>query len=917
VNFEDSYNAQTLEPWFVPHLLVDPDGRWVRQMSTPGPQVIVGMRGCGKTMLLRALQFHARATKLDNESQANVLERLKSDRFIGLYASSTMLLDRIGEPAQAHADPHTRLYVTYALEGLRAIRHLKELDFKAIAPSYFRDIGAAISDYLSNAKHLRSLQSEDELERALLRLDVEVRRGNGGHKLLVHPATAFAHIAQAIRDASSTWKSSCVLFLLDDVSTRYLRKEQIEALISSLLFPSPICAFKLTSEAQTLAFVLSPGRIETARVGRDYEVFDLGTEVYGRISKQRGDSGIRFVENILFQRAAKYNHPSATPRKVLGDNTLREIAERIASRSPNVRRQVYFGLTALARVCVGDIGDIISLYALILKKWEGIRLLPVSPTVQSEAYQEFCARRLYDLSRRDNWLKDMALAFSQASHQLLVQSYRKEVLEPSARRRLRQYSSVYIEVRLSGEDEREGKIIQRIRDLVDSGVFVFTGASEIPRSKTQDGRLIQQFKLTFRKIYGLSSFIGLAESDRFELFGDDLEKWLLSPVAGREILLGHQGGQDVADDLDEAGGESVLDEAEEVRLVGQPLLPFPEEGARPIRDLKSRIREVMDERAPQIQQWPLEEFECGEIDVLVLGLGFEERTRASANRLLERCSPPRAVVVRLDHEGNARPIVEAVSARVSHVDTVTLQDVLLYGVALDGNVLVDVTGLPKSAIFSAVRAALKRNRRVWVCRTGAAVYYPSEREISRLITAEISKDHYQVLKQLRNVQTGEQGPYQLLKLLPSEADESRRHALCCSASAKTERLLSFLDERTYDRIEIATPNTRTNRSLLANIAAEVAARTYPGTVVTTIDVDDISTLVGYIVGRYQHWYVNGGLNFELALTGSKPEAVACAAVSAAFKISQCWYPRASKIDIHAYTSGVGRTTIVKISLPES
>jgi len=41
-NFHDSYNAQTLEAWFVPHLLVDPEDRWLRSISAPGPQLVMG-----------------------------------------------------------------------------------------------------------------------------------------------------------------------------------------------------------------------------------------------------------------------------------------------------------------------------------------------------------------------------------------------------------------------------------------------------------------------------------------------------------------------------------------------------------------------------------------------------------------------------------------------------------------------------------------------------------------------------------------------------------------------------------------------------------------------------------------------------------------------------------------------------------
>ena len=68
--FGEAYNAQSLESWHVPRLWFDPDGNWLRKTTVKGPQVITGMRGCGKTMLLRALHFHARAehSRLEVES---------------------------------------------------------------------------------------------------------------------------------------------------------------------------------------------------------------------------------------------------------------------------------------------------------------------------------------------------------------------------------------------------------------------------------------------------------------------------------------------------------------------------------------------------------------------------------------------------------------------------------------------------------------------------------------------------------------------------------------------------------------------------------------------------------------------------------------------------------------------------------
>jgi hypothetical protein len=88
INFKDSYNAQTLAPWFVPSLLVDDDDKWISEICNKGPQVITGMRGCGKTMLLRAVQFHARVIPRDQEEKndsSKIVTRFKQEGYLGLY----------------------------------------------------------------------------------------------------------------------------------------------------------------------------------------------------------------------------------------------------------------------------------------------------------------------------------------------------------------------------------------------------------------------------------------------------------------------------------------------------------------------------------------------------------------------------------------------------------------------------------------------------------------------------------------------------------------------------------------------------------------------------------------------------------------------------------------------------------------
>jgi len=925
-NFQDSYNAQTLSPWYVPLLLVDPDETWLQRISTPGPQIIMGMRGCGKTMLLRALQFHARAARLPNDTEDAVIGRISSDKFVGLFVSATRLLDKYDGPADAIHEPYARLLVAYAVEAARALRHLEEIDRALVTPLHYHQLAGAVQDYLDVPDKFESAISLNELERRLLQALVRLSRGDEHYRLTGHPAAAFQHLAEAIRTSSTIWNNSYVLFLLDDVSTRYLKGDKIAELFSVLLFQNDACAFKLTSEAQTLAFLKSPGQVEPAREGRDLSVFDLGAEVYGKIIGRQKGEGKDFVAKILDRRSRYYpNHPNLSPDKILGDLPLAKIAENIVSTSRTSRKnkEIYHGMTALARVCVGDIGDVISLYETMLKKDDGPKW-PIRSATQSECFQDFCSRRLYDLNRRKGVLKDTALSFAEASHELLLKSSRDFAEHKTERQRLRQYMSIYVRI-TSGDTAFQ---YERLRDLVDSGVFVFAGGAGSPRTKMRDSDPIQQFKLTYRKIYGLSTLIGLAESDRFELSGDQLEEWLRNPKSGKDILLRNLGsnGENGFPEVDHGDEDATAreDNQEQSASSGTQQELFAEgiditassTSAMDQSEQESILTAWLNDKRPVVQTLDAAQLGQINIDQIVLGLGFEERTLESARRVLQATAPRSAWLVSYTEPGRADQILTLVKNSVRQLSIKSYEDLVddCSVEIQDGNVLVDITGLAKPALFLTVRETLRRNNRVFICHTRARSYYPLDEDIQRVLDAEQVGDHYILLDELSRILTGELGPYTLHKLLPTDADESRRRILSAFSSAKHERLLSLLDNRTYDRIELILPNANTPRGELARIAAEVAARAFATANIDRLDSDDLQGVLELLLRRYWHWYVQRGFNFELALTGSKLQATAAAALAACFKVAQCWYVRPQQFDLNRFTTGIGDTRFFELKL---
>lgn len=892
--FEESYNAQTMEAWYVPQLLIDPENTWVDTVSAPGPLVMTGMRGCGKTMLLHSVQFHARAALRAKESEADAVRRVSQDRYVGLFVSAQRLIPMRGEMRPSSAQLFARLVVAYAAAAARALAHLADLDAAAVEPDAAASIARAVRDVLAPDPGIAEPATIEQLERALVDLLLRLSRTDSPCSIATTPAVAFPHLADAVRRASRVWRDAQVLFLLDDVSTRYLDTRRIDELLSVLIFQHPDCAFKLTSEAQTIFLDLkSPGEMHPALAGRDFQTFDLGGEVYERLKR----GGREFVNDILRARS-RFNagHPKLEPRAVLGDVNLVTIARDVVASQPTSKRrkELYRGLSALAGVCVGDIGSVIQIYQAIMSR--GGATYPVPAKEQNSAFQDFCARYLYHLDRRDSDLKAFAMGFAEAAYHLLMQSGRGP--EP---RRLRQYTSIY--VRITSGDVAEQS--SRLRELVDAGVFVFAGGAA--RTKTRDSNPIQQFQLSYRKLYGLVNSIGLSGRDRFELSGENLQQWLANPKDGKEILLRNLAVPGYWDE-DEDAEPGPEQPREFPRTPVQLLLPEPVPEPEPPIVTATVVARAM----PAICRGGVEMLGAS-VGTLVVGLGFEDRTPASLERLLAVTRPKRIVAVRYPDPGHADRMLARAAA-----DGIAIEEIE-YGAVrngfqsqLTGDVLVDVTGLAKPALFSLVRSGMSDASALSVAYTAAKRYAPAEAELQAVLDAYESYNRHETLTALKSVLTGERGPYTPLSLLTTESDGSRNRGLCAFASAKHERILHLIEEREYDAVELIVDKADTARAKVAEMAGRVALEECRGGALVAEDVSDLETVLAVLARTHQRWYVDWNFNFELGLTGNKIQATAAAVLSAVLPVNEVWYVAPEGFDAGRFTQGVGATTVYEI-----
>lgn len=908
VRLSDSYNAQTMRAWFVPRLLVDPEKKWQSRLEAPGPLVVTGMRGCGKTMLLRALQFHARASlaeETNHNDQAATANHLKEDGYVGLYVSSTRLLDTLGKPAKELHQPYSRLFLSYAREALQALRHLREVAGEsAITPGAPRPIALVLRQLISGVQFSGS-ENELSLERTIFECLRHLESGGDEHVLQAHPAIAFPQLAAAITACSPVWGGAGVYFLLDDVSTRNLHESSIQELLSTLMFASETCAFKVTTEAQTLELILkSPGMVEKARAGRDYESFDLASEIYKQLRADRGRQATKFVAEVLWKRAQVLSgRQMPTPLEVLGDQDLVEIAREIMSsaESSPTRKNVYWGLSALAAVCVGDIGDVISIYAMILDRSEEGQAFPVPSAVQSGVFQDYCSRRLYHLNRRQGRLKKFADGFAEAAHDLLMQS------DPD---RPRDYSSVYVRVTTGDFDGQ----FSQLRELVDAGIFVLQSGPDVPRTKTRDADPIAQHVLTYRKLLGLSRFTGLGQRDRFELSGEELIEWLDHPERGREILTRNlarrsdprSDGQ-AHDDRRQSKPVSRRQPNSRAVMVPAATLFDEDEPRKPAVDALAGL-DSGELPIPVIRELAEQELHELAPGVLIAGRGFEDRTLESMRRVLEITAPRTVSLVRYPLDGCGPQVEQLARARA---DRVELHDA---GVAMrlpetGSNTIscVDTTGLSKPHIYRSVRELLQRDGRVIVVHTEAGEHYPLNADVEERLSRVETADDYVRLEACRDILTGESQPYSFIPLHPSQVDDGRRRILFAASSPKHERLFSLLEQRDYDRVEVMVPPGGSARSELARLAGRVAAHDYHSSDLVEAPTDDLTAILRLTARAYRKFYSCENYSVELGLTGSKLHCVALSAASAVLRFSQAWYVRPSNYDMDRFTRGVGPT----------
>lgn len=245
---------------------------------------------------------------------------------------------------------------------------------------------------------------------------------------------------------------------------------------------------------------------------------------------------------------------------------------------------------------------------------------------------------------------------------------------------------------------------------------------------------------------------------------------------------------------------------------------------------------------------------------------------------------------------------------------VNYSDEFLNNIDLGARGLIDVSGLAKPVIFNSVRNQLLLYGEVFIGYGEASEYYPLQESIDGVLSAEKNIDSYQILDRVAALATGEETPYDPVLLLNNESDETRGRSLISFVSPKYQRLFSMLDFRDYDSLNLLYSNSSSPRARLAKVSAGVISNTFQNVTISKTQTSDLEIAVGDLDKYYRHQYVHEGSNVELALTGSKIQAVAAAVLSVKRKVSKVWYVRPAAFSKESFSNGFKKMSVYRISI---
>lgn len=342
---------------------------WIDEVARPIPTLIVGPRGCGKSMVLRWLSVR---TQLAGPEPVEALDGLEVGGFYVSCASEVQSrVARFAEKVAAQANKVSLIHYLNMVLLREVVSTLSQMSLvdaphwgvtDAAGQALWQFVTTEVNPTAVSAAGVPVWDQLRDVAHAQLNLAHDALEGRSGPPRFT--VGSFAHdLARTLTERVPYFAKRRVAYCLDDYSSHRI-PESVQEVFNEVVFSvrSGNHVFKISAENKGFHPYTSNG----ARIDIQRELVEID---FGSFYLEAMDSDRRRVHK--FSRDLLANRLEAagwkgTPEQLIGSSALSGV--EFARRARDGKRPKYSGLDAISELCTGDVAHLILVYKNIFRE---------------------------------------------------------------------------------------------------------------------------------------------------------------------------------------------------------------------------------------------------------------------------------------------------------------------------------------------------------------------------------------------------------------------------------------------------------------------------------------------------------------------------------------------------------------------
>jgi hypothetical protein len=720
---------------------------WAGELHASGNVLLIGPRGCGKSMLFRRL-------RLKTKISAAKIEEITKDSFVGFYLPCESLFfnrfadmtDTLVEQNQGALTLFFNMAVTH--EVLSAIASLP-LDLmpsrsrlsEALRSLLKEEMGSLWSQMQLPGKGSSLYELAECAERSMRNIRRGVALGEGVS--WVASIDYVARLVETIKRELPLLSSRLFIFFLDDYT-----EERVPLTLQKMLHPivsqrsSELC-FKVA--AHMFGSIYSFPQHLPLDAGRNIKVINLGTEYLNRKRKRAEGKALVKIMNQRFERSEDFG---GTLEDWIGKTSFpgKKSLNRMLHDKETRPSAKYHGINCLLELCSGDVSEMIRMVGEIFRE-AGIaaetqpRLIDAATQDKAirNASREFLSR-IRNIRQDGQQLFDVVDNFGKLSQRML---YERQLVGQGKDSRGRARKDPYDLLTIYVDELTKARpLARRVWERLQRASIFF----DIRIAPSQ--RAVIADRVTLRRIYCPAFATTLTSSEHIQLTRGQFERFMEKPDEFCKEYFRKSIGRTQEGTLWEDKGQPDVDLIYDEQPVNE--VPDHKDRLDTTKTTPERIKSILN-TLPDLEPIQSVIEQDSSYDIFIGALGFEERTTSALEALWRKnVSVRRALVLEFDLFQEAteqrREDYEHFISRLTSGHTyrpinspVAMPDPILperlknsllaaSGGKKDLNILLDCTSCPSRVLSKCLKLLLETPCSLTILYSEAANYFPTKQE---------------------------------------------------------------------------------------------------------------------------------------------------------------------------------------------